>query len=471
MNSCSNSPSFFKIILHDTLRDKKLELPRKFISMYRNELSRQMILNIRNGEKWPVEIFKWDEAVFLRDGLQDFMEFYSLIYGSVLFFEFDRKNICFNVIIFDESTVEIDYPISILEESDIEELSTRKSNGKSPFSVPPRPSEQLNVDHEEESEVKAGERIVSSYRSLTRNETLNFIRKTRAKFSSKNPYFILVMQTSYVDPEYNFPSIPKVFAVKFLRKYYEDVIFKGADGRSWSIAYSNSLSRARFHVGWRKFAQDNQIEAGDVCAFEMMNRAKITFKVTIFRDIKPANFCLLLGKRIVPMQRSLTREETKNLIQKANSKLASKFPYFIIAMQPSLVDPVYNIPTIPKVFACKYFRKDHDDVIFNGPDGRSWSLEYINSYSDGKERRRFHVGWKQFVQDNQIKAGDVCAFEMINSARSITFRVTIFRDIKIDSFCPSPGDNNQSKTKFAPGPSKSSEHKRQKNFVDLCEID
>ncbi|XP_050204745.1 B3 domain-containing transcription factor VRN1-like isoform X2 [Mercurialis annua] len=468
MGSCSNKDiGFFKIILPDTIRDKKLELPRKFVAGYGNELSNPMTLNVCSGAKWPVEIFKCDDGVFLRNGLQDFIEFYSLVFRCVLFFEFDRKQICFNVIIFDDSTVEINYPISLVEESDFEIVSTRKSNGKSPFSVPPRPSEKLNVDYEEgtESEFKAGERIITNYRSLTRTETLDFIRKARAKFRSEKPYFIIVMQTSFVDPEYNSPTIPKTFAGKFLQKDYDNVILKSSDGGSWSVAYSYSSSRGRFQVGWRPFVHDNKIEAGDVCAFELMNGTKIKFKVTIFRDVKPENFCLSLGQKII--RESLTREETVNLIQQVNSHFRSKFPYFILAMQASLVDPVYNLPTIPKVFAVQHLRKDHGDVIFIGPDGRSWPLEYSNSYSHGKERRRFHVGWKEFVLDNPMQAGDVCAFEMIDSVR-ITFRVTIFRDIKPGNFCSSSSDDEESETEFSPGPSGSFEHERQ-NIVDLSD--
>lgn len=42
-------------------------------------------------------------------------------------------------------------------------------------------------------------------------------------------------------------------------------------------------------------------------------------------------------------------------------------------------------------------------------------------------RPKFHRGWKEFVKENRLEVGDVCAFELINHTK-ITFNVEIFRN-------------------------------------------
>jgi hypothetical protein len=51
-----------------------------------------------------------------------------------------------------------------------------------------------------------------------------------------------------------------------------------------------------------------------------------------------------------------------------------------------------------------------------------------------RTRAEFGIGWKAFVQDNNLKVGDVCVLELINNIE-VAFKVAIFRDAK-DRNCP-----------------------------------
>lgn len=86
----------------------------------------------------------------------------------------------------------------------------------------------------------------------------------------------------------------------FPLKHTSDVNLNGLDGRTWSVKFyfnkaSNGQPMAKITRGWRVFAEDNCLEVGDVCAFEliMIQGAKATFKVTIFRNKKGPIFILL----------------------------------------------------------------------------------------------------------------------------------------------------------------------------------
>ncbi|XP_050211901.2 B3 domain-containing transcription factor VRN1-like [Mercurialis annua] len=170
-----NSPCFFKIILHNAIRDKKLALPRKFISRYGHELPTTIILKVQTGAEWRVELIKCDDSVFLQNGWPEFMEFYSIAFRSVLVFEFDRKYICFNVKIFDLSTVEIDYPTSVFElESDLEIVS----------------EEEVNQDSDSDDDsVQIVRRIHNSPNSNSKGKSPLFARRKNLKMENDKEDF------------------------------------------------------------------------------------------------------------------------------------------------------------------------------------------------------------------------------------------------------------------------------------------
>ncbi|OWM83253.1 hypothetical protein CDL15_Pgr012734 [Punica granatum] len=58
--------------------------------------------------------------------------------------------------------------------------------------------------------------------------------------------------------------------------------------------------------------------------------------------------------------------------------------------------------------------------------GKEWKMVY---YGDPKKVKRFNSEWKHFVDDNDLKAEDVCVFElMVCTARQVKFKVQILRD-------------------------------------------
>lgn len=67
-----------------------------------------------------------------------------------------------------------------------------------------------------------------------------------------------------------------------------DVVLSIPSGRSWSAQLrKRSLKTGKFAAvissGWKEFAEDNNLEVGDVCIFELLNGTKISFQVSIFR--------------------------------------------------------------------------------------------------------------------------------------------------------------------------------------------
>ncbi|XP_059665156.1 uncharacterized protein LOC132311301 [Cornus florida] len=105
------SSKFFKIILHSSIHEKKLRIPEKFVRKYGDELSAVSILTVPTGQVSHVALEKTDKMIWFCDGWQQFMEHHSISYGSFLVFKY-KGNSSFDVLIFDLTATEIQYPCS-----------------------------------------------------------------------------------------------------------------------------------------------------------------------------------------------------------------------------------------------------------------------------------------------------------------------------------------------------------------------
>ncbi|CAL1409791.1 unnamed protein product [Linum trigynum] len=104
-------PHFFKIILDDAIRDGKLFIPTKFVKLYGGNLEDSAVLRDPSGTEWTVELTESDGDVWLQKGFPEFAEFYSLSHGYLVVFELvDRWTSRFNVVVFDPTATEIEYP-------------------------------------------------------------------------------------------------------------------------------------------------------------------------------------------------------------------------------------------------------------------------------------------------------------------------------------------------------------------------
>ncbi|KAL4653425.1 hypothetical protein ACB092_01G302300 [Castanea dentata] len=337
-----------------TLQEGKLWIPKKFISKYGVDLSNMAFLTVPNGTKWKVKMTKRDGEVWFQNGWCEFARFHALAPGHFLVLRYEG-NSHFYVLIFDATATEIDYPLDDqhqvrrmedIERGDIDNsleimdgfMPSRKTRGKSPLPCPlhhkraktnPRSSVlQVGYTHFrpeltkskgsvlEKSKMNAGvsftrrESKAEEYsgatkrcpksevieRTLPASEKDRALRRVRA-FESKNPFFMVVMQPSYVYPG-NSVSISSSFAKKYMRKMSgEFVILRYFNGGTWSVKFSfhKAQTQAKFRQGWKKFARDNNLKVGDVCIFELINGVEVAFKVAIFRAANNIDWPLLNG--------------------------------------------------------------------------------------------------------------------------------------------------------------------------------
>jgi len=94
----------------------------------------------------------------------------------------------------------------------------------------------------------------------------------------------------------------------------------------------------------------------------------------------------------------------------------------------------FNWQNIPRKFGNRHFDLDkkRGDIHFQVLNEGVWTARFsIRKYKKGLQ---FELtgGWKAFAEDNNLKVGDVCKFELISST-ILNFIVHIFRETNNDN--------------------------------------
>ncbi|CAM8901372.1 unnamed protein product [Rhodiola kirilowii] len=122
-------------------------------------------------------------------------------------------------------------------------------------------------------------------RFQTSAQTEKAVERARA-FRAEEPVCIIALQPSYVCPQKKCHlHFPASFIEAYVNLKIKDVMLRTNDGRTWTLTYylTESQHVSKLTSGWKKFAIDNDLKAGDVCLFELIKGAKNSLKVVVFR--------------------------------------------------------------------------------------------------------------------------------------------------------------------------------------------
>ncbi|MBA0760874.1 hypothetical protein Gotri_023593, partial [Gossypium trilobum] len=251
----SNSPCFFKIILQDTIQNGKLKVCEKPWKYHVKPCK----LRVPSGAAWKVELTKCGGKIWFENGWLEFSNHYSLELGHLLVFRYDG-NSNFHVIIFDRTASEIQYPYTSNNQRQSNEIpkqnineSKTECNGKSGFLA-------QQVSHNGCPAVKGDKRTNHPVIQRMRGpEKVKALEKAINTFKSKNPFFLVVMQRYYV-------GLSHSRGCRLLRFVFQF-------GKAWIVTFKhNQTGKKQISVpraGWGTFVRDNNIQAGDVCAFKL----------------------------------------------------------------------------------------------------------------------------------------------------------------------------------------------------------
>ncbi|XP_027771314.1 B3 domain-containing protein Os04g0386900-like [Solanum pennellii] len=112
-----------------------------------------------------------------------------------------------------------------------------------------------------------------------------------------NNYEILPLSDKpYVDMVLTKSSVKPIYSLYLPKKMNKELPFDGAPavltcgGKKWNLFYGGAKAKYKFSIGWKKFADDNNLKEGDGLVFELSecNSNKIEFKIQILREDFPA---------------------------------------------------------------------------------------------------------------------------------------------------------------------------------------
>ncbi|TKY69300.1 B3 domain-containing transcription factor VRN1 [Spatholobus suberectus] len=456
---------FFKIILTTSLAHGKLKLPRNFIRKYGNGMSNPVFLKPPDGSEWKIYWTKHDGEIWFQKGWKEFATYHSLDHGHLLFFRYEGTS-HFDVHIFDNSAVEVDYPshgthdgkdtlVQISDDSvEIldEQCSCQKTRAKSRVSSPqPRKKMKNSITTNVERSPNGVNFHQHDQTRSTSSQEAKFMRQTLDEdegkgifntefskveqstsialnkvttFKSKHPSFLLVMKPSFINGDYL--EIPPQFSEQYLKKAHAVVLLEVIDGRSWPVI----CSAPRFTGGWQKFASENNLNVGDVCVFELIQKIQsLAFKVSIFRGAEePSSLisqdlskCSIVypstnwrgGSSSQISSRLESHFESKILPTRAieeASKFTSENPFFMFALK--LHKNITRYPHVPSNFVRKYFVNMNQNVMLIQFRKKLWPVKFV--FNEYNASGKLSAGWPLFSRENKLQPGDVCIFELVN---------------------------------------------------------
>ncbi|CAI0452129.1 unnamed protein product [Linum tenue] len=469
------TPRFSTIIVDDSARDEKLCLPKLFTAEYGALLPENVIFKLPSGAEWRVGLLKSGEKIWFQEGWREFADFYSLASGQLLVFQYGSHG-HFLVLIFDKTAREIDYQThetSVrFEPEPIIDISDDTSNDRCPSpkarenpSVRAPQPKKLKRRIDDERTERTSETIIchgstsrvqdkpskkrrgefQKERPLAADERASALTRAIFAFQSKNPFFMIVMQRSYLGPGMRL-YLP-INSVMTKLEECGEIQLQLSDGRSWMVKYFavDACNKRKIRTvfdsrSWGRFVKENELRVGDVCVFELVEGgAKPRLKVIIFRAPQDANPYSSVSSP--PKLRNGMKSKSagrKSYGSSGASKTAdaftSKQPFFKIRVADSHL--TMNKVKIPAAFR-EHVKGVYDEGELRVVGGKWWDVR-IGRYvlKTGRQEKVLASGWREFTAGNSLALGDVCVFELVKPEngdpikRVIKLNVHIFRGIR-----------------------------------------
>ncbi|KAM7262150.1 hypothetical protein ACFE04_021227 [Oxalis oulophora] len=443
-----NHPYFFKFIFTSTIREGKLGIPREFTRKYGSNLSNRVTLKVLPNAEWKIGLERSKKAIWLQNGWTNFVDYYSLAHGNLLVFRYDKDS-TFSVTILDvRNSSEICYPyVESESETDdsvsveiLDNYSKRSHRSQSQLSNP-RPRKIVRTDSgtKLQKDENGGSFILRRIQSkivmmkqLIYHEKA-FCLEMAKDFVSDYPHFKVVMQPSFVRTKGRM-SLPVDFAREYLNKK-DVVILLNSDLRKWYMS-SAFHSTPRLENGWLKFALDNNLEVGDVCAFELIKKTdnQMVFRVSIFKlseKFKCFHSPGESGSSKTKRKNVQCAEGRTRAPRELADKFTSEYPFFRITFCSS---HQYGV-TAPWKFTEKLTKQttENETTLVHLQVGeKSWPVKF-HSYPE-HQYGKFDYSISTFAWKNSLEIGDDCVFELINKKDAIVKRISLAKKFVI-IFC------------------------------------
>ncbi|RZC53619.1 hypothetical protein C5167_012474 [Papaver somniferum] len=316
-------PEFFKIFLSPE-SFYKMKVPIEFLEQLTSEIPGSFYLRGPSGKVWRVRLLEMGDGYYFKDGWEDFVIDNFMSNKDFCAFKYVSEN-CLQVQIFERNGCEKE---SAFEANCSQACTTNfsarhkvkkavKNQGKFPIfkgrASTMNPSARCWGEKAVKNQGKfpiikgrastmnrsarcwgkkavknQGERLGGPFISQRRDITVkeeNMALNAALRFVSKKPYAMITMRKSHVYTGFCLP-LPRSFWKAHLPDCSQQMTLRDPRGKTWSVRlYVNQIHQVgQLTEGWRKISFTNNIEASDVCIFELVKPNE--FKLHIFRVIE-----------------------------------------------------------------------------------------------------------------------------------------------------------------------------------------
>ncbi|RZC91992.1 hypothetical protein C5167_027881 [Papaver somniferum] len=342
---------FFKLVLNPH-SSNRLKLPVDFVRNVKCQIPTEISLIGPSRNVWKVQLVQVENDYFFEQGWSEFVVDNHMKNKDFCLFEYVEENKC-QVMIFDsfdgcereaafhavpsqassstpdattskgkgkavedegkENAAEDEgiaepYPGTFASQrrdiTDEDSFVPSRASSSTPFEATTSKGKEKAVEEDEGKENTVEDEgiaephtgpFVSQRRDITDEDS--FIALDAALgFESKNPSTLMVMQTSHVYTDFCV-SLPISFCKVILPPNGEavTVFVRDPHGRAWHVemAASEDGLFAQLSTGWRDLSYTNNIEANDVCIFELVKEDELQLHIfRVVEEIKPLISCL-----------------------------------------------------------------------------------------------------------------------------------------------------------------------------------
>ncbi|CAM0949209.1 unnamed protein product [Alopecurus aequalis] len=438
---------FFKPILGDFRNG--VTIPEKFVLSVGGQISELVKLETPDGNTYNVHVAKELNNLVLPSGWSIFASVYGLEEGDFLRFKYSGDS-HFKVEIYDPSACEKESSCFVMNHNprpqkrsiprnnpmsppEDERLATRHNSCKTSKINPAGSSPQKPTNKEAPSSegiqdsINSGEGQTST-RSPYFLATVCYLTnahkaevdKIQQKARPEIPMYVKIMaSTSPVD---EFLIICN--AIQYLPREDEIItLCHASNSNTWGVHFKiNADGTYHFSAGWLGFVQDNELQEGDICVFEVLKgQRSFTMAVHLLRasyDHPPGSVTSANSgrpeDRVMFSRFSTLKGPLKTKIYEKVEAISSEIPIFVSIMLKTNISPRSSMLSFSLAYAREYLPTESQTIRLHRPGE---STPWKTSFNIFNGKRWLVGGWRQFAYDNKLKLDDVCLFEQMKNRK------------------------------------------------------
>ncbi|KAL5790791.1 hypothetical protein ACOSQ2_005679 [Xanthoceras sorbifolium] len=355
---------FFKVILQQTLQDKILRIPEKFVRKFGDELSDVALLRVPNGRVWHVGLTKDRSKILFNDGWDDFVKYHSIGVGYFLVFKYGR-NTNFDVLILGTTYCEIEYPYNG------ENVENHKQKSQ----------------HEIKSEDSVEIMDLRTPNPLASPLKKKYFNKRTRSFSKTCPP---PMKQNQAKPPFRSAPVTDRRRKKCAASLESPTLEHGYETRLKKKCKMEKLTEIN---------ESNVVAENQEC--DLLEEMGI-----------------IVSRRFA----GVSAEERARIIN-ASQLFKPKCPSFVIILRARAL--AKRTMYVPYEFAVKYLSRDANFIKLRDQGGREWPVRVIWRDCGGPFMRFKWKQWDEFSKEKNLEVGDIWLFEIIRK-EDYLMKISVF---------------------------------------------